>query len=136
MDDLAKQGLTTDKLKTGMYFWLGTSVGFALIFAVCAVFTLKTAWAVIPLLGFGLLTYSAVRFTLVMGRAYLFIRRALKKSWYQPIDGKRDEKVKEIIQDLEVPCKVIAHRSDMYSPTERIACFANDKDFVKFSLRA
>jgi hypothetical protein len=135
MEDLAKQGLTNDKLKTGFYFWLAVSVGFVAIQILCDAFITRTGWAIIPALGFAALAFNSARFTYSMGKAYLFIRRAIAREWYQPYEDQQHVKIYEILEDMGVRCKLIVYRKTVFSSAQRIVCFANDNDFVKFSLR-
>lgn len=136
MKDLATQGLTTEKLRVGFSFWLAVTFGFALFCALCVgLYVYKTSWGIVPAIGFLALTLSSVRFASDLAKSHFFVRRSLKQQWYQTIDDDKRQKAKDALADMDINYRLINHRREPYGPLQTIACFTNENDFVKFTLR-
>jgi hypothetical protein len=134
MEDLAKNGISTDKLKVGTIFWVCATLVFMVLSAACVLMlATKTHWGAIPAIGIGLFAFNAARYATTIGRSFHFTHRAIKKGWYQPVLNA--DRTKEILEDLEVPSKIVAHRTNQFSSFEPIVCFASHRDFVKYTLR-
>lgn len=125
MHDLRGNGLTPEKLELAFKFWIWASILFVAATVATIWIASRTAWAVVPSMGWGAVTVNAIRHTVALGKNYFVVRRAMAKHWYAPwTDSMIDDSFPSAVLIF------LRRRGD----AENIICFEKDSDFVKFRL--